>query len=374
MDFLSSVWQFLNYLIPFIVMIGFLVAVHEWGHYQVARMLGISATQFAIGMGPVLWSREDKNGCEWQLRALPIGGFVKFLGDGDGSSTSVDESVAEVTDPVERRKIFHHRSPLDRALVILAGPVVNLILGLAIISGLYMTDGRYVAPPVIGAIISGGPAEEAGFAVGDRVLRIDGELVHDFSDIMTAVQMRPDSVLSFDVLRDEVETSLFVTTTSTQLEFLGIEQRVGSIGVRSAARELERLDAFSAIGSGAQDIVAMTKYTFVAIGQIFSGDRSFTDLGGPVKIAEMSGNAFKMGFTAYVILVAMISINLGVMNLLPIPVLDGGHLVVCAIEAITRKPANPKILGFAYTAGGVFLLTLMAAITVSDIWGLFNRP
>lgn len=371
----------LSYVLPFIAMIVVLVTLHEWGHYYAAKTIGVKVTHFSIGMGPVLWSRTDRDDCIWQVCLFPVGGFVRFLGDRDGSSASMnpdDASGAVALTAAERRKYFGLRKPADRAFVILAGPALNLILGLIIISTLYVAHGRPHIAPVIADVVAGLPAETAGVKAGDRVTSINGIDVSSFADIYEEIALRPGEAIHLEVLRDvenaPVHLEFDMVSISRKIDTFGVAQTAGQIGILSTGVvETEQVGPITALIVGADDVWQLTKGMLIGLSQIVSGSRPLDDIGGPVKMAEMSGNAYQAGFTSFIFLVAAISINLGVMNLFPLPVLDGGQLVVCAVEMLTRRPVSGMVLYYIHSAGAAFLIFCMVGLTINDLLGLLAK-
>lgn len=371
----------LEYVIPFIILFGTLVAVHEWGHYYAARSLGIHATHFAVGMGPVLWSRVDRHGTRWQICALPLGGYVRFLGDKDGTSAAPGKGEIEAASRLpeeERRRYFHMRSPKDRAFVIFAGPAVNLFVGFLLISTLYVTIGRPTVPPVVQSVVSGYPAEAAGIEAGDRILRVNGKAVGQFTEVFDEIALYPNGKVKVEVERKrpdaEPRTLAFdlQARTETVVTF-GVNQTVGRIGITSGPPVLSYTGPLEAIVIGTADVYKLTKGMLVGLGQIIVGTRPLDDIGGPVRMAEMSGGAAKAGLAAFVFLIAAVSINLAIVNLLPLPALDGGQLMVCAVEALTRRQVNERVLGYVHAGGVVLLVSLMVMLTIKDVLGLIQK-
>ncbi len=357
-------------VLGFIALFGILVMVHEWGHYYAARRLGIHATHFSLGFGPALWSRVDRHGTRWQLALLPLGGYVRFLGDKNGSSAAPDSGLAAAAAAMpasERKRHLHLRGPGARAVVIFAGPFVNLVLGLVIITGVYGFLGRPVTPPVVASLSAGGPAEVAGIRVGDRIVSVNGNAASSFTDVQNEVSLYPGQDVRVVVSRDGAETPLTVRPDRATITAYGAEQTVGRIGIGSGPTDLVRLGPVDATGAALADIYNMSKMTYVAVGQIVTGTRPMTDMGGPVKIAQMSGNAMQAGAVSFLVMLAVFSVNLALFNLLPIPVLDGGGLVVCAIEAVTRRPVSPRGLQLAQNAGALALVALMVVVTANDL-------
>ena len=354
----------------FVLILGTLVALHEWGHYYAARRVGIHPTAFSLGFGPTLWSRVDRHGTAWRVAMLPLGGSVQFLGDKNGSSAAPDaETVAQAAGmtPEERRLRFHLRGPGSRAIVIAAGPAVNLALGLAVMAGVLVFNGKQVTPPVVAEVSAGSPAQVAGIMAGDRFVSIDGTPVTDFSDIFKRVSLYPGRTMHVAVDREGARREFDVVPERAEIEAYGVRQGVGRIGVVSGRAEMVKVSPAEALQEGFSYAMTLTKGMFVAIGQIATGDRPISDMGGPVKMAQMSGSALQLGIVPTLILFATLSINLGLFNLLPFPVLDGGGLIVCALEAAMRRPVPARWLNYAQNAGAVALIALMVVVTASDL-------
>lgn len=364
----------LNYILPFFGLMGLLVAIHEGGHYLAARLLRIHVTDFAIGMGPTLWSRTDKRGCVWRLCALPIGGYVKMLGDANAASAPGEDKTIAALTPEQKAGVFQLRPPGHRAFVIAAGPLANFLLGFLILWGVYALHGHAQTPPVAGDVIGGLPAAEAGLLPGDRIVTIDGIPVKRFEEIIRLIGERADRATVLTVERGAERFVVTLIPRPSVSEGLGGEIRVGRIGIMSGASVMERLGVVEAASQSVDVIVTVTTTTLKALWEMVTFDRSLRDMGGPVKIAEVSGDALvKFGLVPFIVLAAIISVNLGIMNLMPIPVLDGGHLVIYGIEALRGRPASPRAIAYMYKGGALALLFLFAAITGFDIGALISR-
>lgn len=344
----------------FLFLMGVILIVHEWGHYYAAKIIDVPASDFAIGLGPTIWSRVDSRGCRWQLRLLPLGGYVKFRG-------GPDEKLPD-------RQRFDKRSPADRAFVIAAGPALNLLLGMALIASLYALNGRPYVAPVVSSIEAGMPAALAGVLPGDRIVSINGMATEEFADVIEEISLHPNGSIHMEVLREGMQRTFSFEASSAKIDALGREQTVGRIGINAPSEVLYRqVGATEALMIGASDVYKLTRGAFIAIGQIVTGQRAIQEMGGPVRIAEMSGAAFEIDARMFVLLMAVISINLGVMNLLPLPILDGGQLVLCAIEAARGRPIGDKALGYMHQASALFLLLFIVGVTLNDVLNLIAR-
>lgn len=368
-DYLHS---FGAYLLPFLALILILVVTHELGHFLVARALGISVAEFAVGFGPLLLSRTDRKGTMWSLRVVPLGGFVRFVGDENAASANV--TIPEDIDPAERAGLFQLRPARHRALVLIAGPAANLITGVLVLTALYSSYGRQYSPPVLAEVVDGSPAMTAGFKTGDRVLSIDGSSVDRFEEIQRTVSAQPGQRLSFVIERDGKVSTIAVVPEKTKMATnIGVEIEIGRIGIVSKPSEPETVSPLSALKLGASDIWFFTRATVTSIGEMAVGMRPLDQAGGPIKMVQLSGDSAKHGLPAFVILIAVLSVSLAVFNLLPVPILDGGQIVICAIEGLMRRKPSEKIMDASYKAGFAMVLCLLAFVSYNDVTSLYHQ-
>lgn len=370
---------FWMYIIGFPLLLGPLVTLHELGHYLVARWFGVEAEAFSVGFGKELAGFTDRRGTRWKLSALPLGGYVQFKGDMNPASVP-DRSAGGSAQPAgaPRDGSFQNAPLGHRALIVAAGPVTNVLVTLAIFAGFFMAVGKPVAANperqlTVAAFSAGSPAERAGMAVGDRILAIDGKPMADFRDLQEAVLLYPGKRLAVTIERDGERATLPVTAASVeQADRFGNVSRIGLIGVRpaGAAFAFERLGPVESVAMAGAYSVDITRMMITGIGQILTGERSVKELGGPVKIAKFSGEQLSLGPLAFINFVALISLNLAFINLLPIPGLDGGHLAFYAAEAVRRKPVGARGLELAYRTGMALVLMLMLFVTFNDLVSL----
>ena len=362
MDLLAQAWNLLpelpRTLIAFAVVLGVLVFVHEMGHYLAARWRGVHVDAFSIGFGRPVWRRTDRRGTEWRLGWLPLGGYVKLHG----------QEVPEETDAATRAswrpgRTFHEKPVRDRAIVVAAGPVANYLLAALLFAGLYMTVGQPAGSTAVGAVVEGSAAERGGLRAGDEILALDGARVSRFEQVQRHVQPRAGKPIEVLVARDGAERALTVTPDARE----GPQGPVGVLGIQGGARRLERLGPGEALLAGASETVNVSWQSLVGIGEMLTGQRSARDLGGPIKIAEVSGEAASLGLAPLVTLMALLSVSLGLLNLFPIPLLDGGHLVFYAAEAVRGRPLPPKAQEYGYRAGFALLATLFLLVSWNDI-------
>lgn len=375
MDFVLNT---LYYIVPFIVLLGVLVFVHEFGHFIIARISGVSVSAFSIGFGKTLWSKKDKHGTTWQIAAIPLGGYCQFLGDADASSSTSEEDLKQKLSPEEQKTAFICQSPWKKLAIVCAGPLANYLFAILLFAGIFYFLGNIVFPPVIGDIIPDSPAERAALQKNDRILSINGHNVSDFSDINVEASMAVDGKVMLEILRgDEI---IQVPLELQEIEITaddGSVKRRPMIGIKSiSAYEIQRTgySLSEALSSAVEKTWGITVTTLRGVGQMITGDRSSEEIGGIIRIAEMSGDITKgSGFVDFLIFAAVISINLGLINFFPIPLLDGGHVVLYIIEIITRRPINEKIKNWLFKLGLVLIGALMIFATWNDIVHLFNR-
>jgi len=449
----------LTTLVAFLLLLGPLVLIHELGHYLVGRWFGIKADAFSIGFGRELFGWSDRRGTRWKISALPLGGYVQFAGD--MNATSMPGEVSESLTEAERRELFQFKPLWQRSLVVLAGPVTNLLFAMAIFAAFILANGKLVAEPVIADFFDDSPAQAAGMRVGDRIVAIDGERVATIMDISDHVAPYPGQTVSIAFVRDGRERVLPVKLArheyedqfgnkavvgdpginfalpvigkvrpgspaeaaglkpedrivavggeevksfdriaelirpnpgrTVPIEVLrdgrrlafpvdvgsvvhrgtdGKDVRVGQIGIEASFGKAVPVGPVEAVTLSAGQCVSIMRMMATGIGQILTGKRSVKELGGPIKIAQYSGQQFSLGWEDFVWFVAMISINLAFINLLPIPALDGGHLVFYAAEAVRREPLGMRSQEWAFRTGLALVLALMLFVTINDLASL----
>lgn len=362
---------FWMYVIGFLLLLGPLVTLHELGHYLVGRWFGVQAEAFSVGFGKEIAGFTDRHGTRWKLSALPLGGYVQFKGDMNPAS------VPDAGAPVEEGS-FQHAALWKRALIVAAGPITNLVLAIAIFAAFFAVIGKPVIvgeedSRTIGAFAEGSVAEAAGLKVGDVVVAIDGRPIRDFTELKTTIALHPgrSMVLTVDRAGEQRDFSLTAARVQRRDDFGNVSTE-GLIGVIPAGGEyeLEDVSILEAIPLGVQQSWDFTGMMITGIQQILTGERSVKELGGPLKIAKFSGEQMSMGAAAFIHFAALISLNLAFINFLPIPALDGGHLMFYAAEAIRRKPVGPQATEWAYRTGIALVLMLMVVVTVNDIVSL----
>ncbi len=361
-------------ILAFLCAIGPLVFIHEMGHYLAGRMFGVKAEAFSIGFGREIAGFTDRRGTRWKFGWLPLGGYVRFAGDMNPAS---QPDAAWLALPAEERARTFQAKPLwQRAIIVAAGPAVNLILAVLILAGFAHTYGVDRTPAVIGTIIDGGPGAKAGLQPGDRILAIDGRGIDTFSDVARYALIRPGerAIVRIERAGNRLDRPLAIGVIRQRDRF-GNEYRIGRIGIGSGAPVLEPVGLAAAPAAGVRMTGEIIGGSLETLGQIISGRRSIDELGGPIRIAKISGEQMALGVSAFVWLVAMLSINLGFINLLPVPMLDGGHLFFYAIEALRRRPLEPRVQEWAFRGGLAAVLALMLIVTFNDLSavGLWQR-
>lgn len=358
--------------IAFLAALGPLIVGHELGHYWVARWFGVGAESFSIGFGREVAGWTDKRGTRWKIGWLPLGGYVKFIGDSDPVS-STDSGVKLSHD--ERRRSFHLRPPWQRFLIVLAGPAANFIIAILIFAAFFAVLGVPRTPNVINAIKPGSAAEQAGIRSGDRILAIGGRDTPTFEDLTNTVMLRPAEQLEIVIERDGRSQVLPARLDAIeQVDRFGQHFRIGQLGVLGGKPALVHVPALSLLPEAAAATVKTTRSMIDGLWQIVSGRRTLKDLSGPLRMAQLAGQRASLGVFEFFQLIAFFSINLGFINLLPIPMLDGGHLVLYSIEAVRRRPASDRVVEWAFRGGLAFLLALLLVATFNDLsfFGLWD--
>ena len=361
-------------ILAFVLVIGPLVFVHEMGHYLAGRWCGVKAEVFSIGFGREVFGVTDKRGTRWKFSWLPLGGYVKFAGDLNAASQTDPAWLA--LPAAERAQTFPAKPLWQRAIIIAAGPLVNFLLAILILMGFALLYGDVRTPPVVREVVPSSAAAKAGLQPGDRITALGGRGVGTFDDVSRYVKIRANERVQIDFDRaGTAQRRDVMIGTQAQVDRFGNTYEFGLLGIapeRPVLVEVGLLDAPVVALRQTRDIVVTMVET---LGQVISGRRSVKELGGPLRIAKISGEQISIGPEAFVFLIALVSINLGFINLLPIPMLDGGHLFFYAIEAIGRRPVNPAVQEWAYRGGLMALLVFMMFVTFNDLgaFGLWKN-
>jgi regulator of sigma E protease len=358
----------------FMVVIGPLVVIHELGHYLVARWCGVKSDVFSIGFGKELIGWTDKRGTRWKLAAIPMGGYVRFAGD-ENAASSPGEAWKEL--PEERRVHAYLAQPVwKRILISAAGPVANLLLAALIYMAMFGALGEYRLPPIAASIVPNSAAADAGIKAGDRILAIDGREMAGFDDLYDYIAIRAGQLMTFKIERAGKELQIVAAPREQELvSRFGTKAKRGLMGIGPGKPEHVDVGLLELPGKGISQVVRVVRNMAEGLGQIIMGYHSVKELGGPIMIAKLSGEMAAMGGVALLSFVALISINLGFINLLPVPMLDGGHLLFYTIEAIRRKPVSLATQEWAYRAGFLLVMGLMVFVTINDTlrFGVFDR-
>jgi regulator of sigma E protease len=353
-------------IIGFLLVLGPLVFLHELGHYVAGRWFGVKAEAFAIGFGREIAGFTDRRGTRWRFGWLPLGGYVRFAGDMNPASQP-DAAWLQLP-PHERAQTFQAKPVWQRAIIVAAGPAVNLLLAVLILGGFAVAYGVDRTPATVGRVVEGSAAERAGLQAGDRVTAMGGRSIETFSDLSFYVVLRPNERIEVDYLRDGTARSTEATIAAVkQRDRFGNEAKIGRFGVERSTPVYAPVPLWDAPWHGVRLVGSILRGSIDGLGQIITGRRSIEEMGGPLRIAKTSGEQFSLGWPALVSFVAFVSINLGFINLLPVPMLDGGHLMFYAIEAIRRGPVSARAMEWAFRGGLAVLLALMVFVTVNDL-------
>jgi regulator of sigma E protease len=345
-------------ILSFVVVLGVLVFFHELGHYLAARWRGIHVERFSVGFGRAIANWTDKRGTEWRVGWLPLGGYVKLHGQ------EQPEDVAdEVRASWREGQTFHEKSVGDRAIVVAAGPAANFLLAALLFAGLYMAVGRPASTTAIGTVQEGSAAARAGLVVGDRIVALDGTPVTRFEEVQRHIQPRHGQSVQVTIIRDGQQRDIAAVPEARTVG----ERTNGVLGIGAGPAQFERMEPFSAVWAGTAQTWDITVQTLSAVWQMIAGGRGAEDLGGPLRIAQMSGQVAEMGVASLISFMAVLSVNLALINLFPIPVLDGGHLMFYAAEAIRGRPLPARAQEYGYRAGFALLITLFVFATWNDL-------
>lgn len=352
-------------LLAFLAALGPLVFIHEYGHYIVGRWFGIGAETFSIGFGREVAGWTDERGTRWKVGWLPLGGYVKFAGDMDPASMGKD---LDSLPPHERLRAFHAKPVWQRALVVAAGPIANFLLAILIFAAFIAVYGAPRTPAVIATVLPGSPAAVAGLQPGDRVLSANGSAIDDFNELSDYARLRPGERITLTVTRDGVarDVSTNLATVMEEDRF-GQKFRIGRLGIGSPKRVYEKVGPLALLPEAVKVTGNVIEGTALGLWQIVTGRRPLTELGGPIKMAQVAGQVASIGMFEFVQLLAFFSINLGFINLLPVPMLDGGHLALYAVEAARRRPLEAQAQEWLFRGGLAALLTLMLVATFNDL-------
>ena len=374
---MESLLNALYYVVPFIVLLGVLVFVHEFGHFLIARFCGVAVTDFSIGFGKELCSFTDKHNTKWKICLIPLGGYCQFLGDANGASAGEDTQAVENLSEEDKKKAFAFQNPWKKLAIVLGGPGFNYLFAIVVFALMFAFLGRFTFPPVVGEVIPDGAAFEAGIKNDDRIVEINGHKIKTFNDISTEIALTADGNANIVLLRGGERLEFDVKLKKVDMEENGTKVERPMLGIKSKSSvelDHEKLSLPEAFAAAGNETWRVTVGTLRGIKQMITGERGTEDLGGIIRIAEMSGDiSKKSGWIDFVAFMALLSINLGLINLFPIPVLDGGHVVIFLVEIVTRREVNEKVKEFLFKCGFALLAALMIFATWNDVVHLFKR-
>ena len=362
---------FIGYIIPFLFVLTIVVFFHELGHFLVARWNGVKVLTFSLGFGPELAGFNDRHGTRWKISAIPLGGYVKFFGDESEASTPSSESLASMT-AEERAGSFHHKKVGPRAAIVAAGPIANFLLAIVIFTCLFTFFGKPSTTARVDKVEAGSAADKTGFQAGDVVTAIDGKAIGSFSEMQRMVGTRAGEQLNFTIKRGESSLQLQGTPQQREVkDSFGNVHRLGVLGITRATNPgdtvTERVDPATALVLGVKETWFVVERTLAYIGGIFTGREAADQVGGPIRIAQISGQVATIGVAALIHLAAVLSISIGLLNLFPVPLLDGGHLLFYAVEALRGRPLSERAQEMGFRIGLGLVLMLMVFATYNDI-------
>ena len=361
----------IGYIVPFLFVLTVVVFFHELGHFLMARLCGIKVLVFSIGFGPEIAGFNDRYGTRWKISAIPLGGYVKFYGD-DNAASVPDQAAAAAMTEAERKDSFIFQPVASRAAVVAAGPIANFVLAIAIFAAIFMTVGKQTTSARVDTVQPGSAAQSAGFKPGDLVVAINGEKIESFSDMQRIVSISAGETLSIDVDRGGAQINLKAAPQLKEIkDNFGNLHRLGVLGISRSMSpgdiKTEKAGPLRAIVMGAQETWFVVDRTLAYISGVFVGREAADQLGGPIRIAQVSGQVATAGFTALIHLTAVLSVSIGLLNLFPIPLLDGGHLLFYAIETIRGRPLSERAQELGFRIGLAIVVMLMIFATFNDI-------
>jgi regulator of sigma E protease len=380
MTLLTGIWDF---VIPFLIILTVLVFVHEMGHYLIAKRCGVRIEVFSIGFGPELFGWTDRSGTRWKFSLIPLGGYVKMFGDADATSRPTPgvqepapgegtgdwaEGTTRPLTPEEKAVSFHHKRLGQRSWVVAGGPLANFLFALVVLTGFFTFYGQPTTPPVVGEVLADSAADVAGIEAGDRFVRINGTRIERFEEIQRLVQLNLDAPLEVELARGSESLALTVRPVIIEAtDNLGRPFQMARLGVAASGTEYIRFGPLESAWRAVEETVSLTEATLKAVSQIILGTRSADELGGPIRIAELSGQVAEAGFVSVVWFMAVLSINLGLINIFPIPMLDGGHLLFYAIEAVRGRPLGERAQEYGFRIGLAMVVSLILFVTWNDL-------
>jgi regulator of sigma E protease len=376
MDTLGNIGGWLGwltgYVVPFLFVLTIVVFFHELGHFLIARWCGVRVMVFSVGFGPELLGFNDRHGTRWKVCAIPLGGYVKFFGDENAASVPDQQTLVEMSE-AERRVSFFHKSVGQRAAIVAAGPIANFLLAIVIFAGVFTFYGKQATPARVETVQPASAAQSAGIQPGDLIVSIEGRKVETFTDMQRIVSTAAGQALEIAIDRGGMRTTLKATPALTEIkDNFGNVHRIGVLGITGAREPPQRVNPLTAVKLGVEETWFVVERTMSYIGGVVTGRESADQLGGPIRIAQVSGQVATAGFVALIHLAAVLSISIGLLNLFPIPLLDGGHLLFYAIEALRGRPLSDRAQEYGFRFGLALVLLLMIFATYNDLLHLFS--
>jgi regulator of sigma E protease len=361
----------IGYIVPFLFVLTIVVFFHELGHFLVARWAGVRVLTFSLGFGPELVGFNDRKGTRWKISAIPLGGYVKFFGDENEASAPSAASLSAMS-PEEREVSFHHKNVFARAAIVAAGPIANFLLAIVIFAGLFTFFGKPNASARVDQVQADSAAAAAGFQSGDIVVAIDGQKIENFLDMQRIVSTRAGESLTFTVKRGSSSITLHGTPALKETkDGFGNVHRMGVLGITRATTDddvlTQKVDPLTAVWLGAKETWFVIDRTLAYIGGVFVGREAADQVGGPIRIAQISGQVATIGLSALIHLAAVLSVSIGLLNLFPVPLLDGGHLLFYTFEVVRGRPLSERAQEMGFRIGLALVLMLMIFATYNDI-------
>ncbi|MDA9862032.1 RIP metalloprotease RseP [Candidatus Pelagibacter sp.] len=369
----------LSYILPFIALIVVVVFIHEYGHYYFAKRFGVGVTDFSIGFGKEMFGWNDKSGTRWKVCVIPLGGYVKFFGDRNVYSQADNDKIIKEYSKEDQDKLFVLKPLYQRALIVFGGPLANFLLAILILFSVYSFVGKDFTPAVINEVQKDSPAMVAGLKDNDIVVSIDGNEVTSIMDVSKYIMMSTDEIINFTVNRYDQDLTFRVKPNIVEGEDnLGNKISKRMVGIKLGAYNNEvnhvKLGPAKALFYAVNEVYYVSTSSLKYIGSMLTGNGDTSQLGGPIRIAKISGQVAEFGILPFISLMAYISISLGLINLFPIPMLDGGHLMFYGIEKVLGRPLSQKTQEGFFRIGMFLLLSLMFFTTFNDLKdvGLFK--
>jgi len=370
---MESIAALAQTILSFALIISVIVFIHEFGHYIIARACGVRVEIFSIGFGREIYGWTNRHGTRWKISLLPLGGYVKMFGDA-GAASNADQEKINTMSAEEKAMSFHHKALWQKACIVAAGPVANFLLTIIVFTYFIFTTGLSSTAPVVGEVLPHSAAAVAGLEKGDRIISVDHQKMHRFNDISQSIMLNLGESVEIEYMRGKARHTVTLTPKITkEKDRFGNEHKRPLIGIKSQKLTFNKVGFFPALGYAAQETYSLCRTSLSVLGQMLQGNRSAAELKGPLGIAKMSGEVTQTGSNWHEILrstlwfIALLSVNLGLVNLFPIPMLDGGHLMYYAVEALRGQPMAEKFQDYGFRVGFLLIASLMVFSLVNDV-------